>query len=96
MNDKFKEDEKNNDIFKIFSKEKDKDKGDKEDNPDNEFFFTLSFCYHVNKSNINTPIYFALCFPYTYSSLQEYLYKLSLLKTNRYKLKFSTLNKTIC
>ena len=96
MNDKFKEDEKNNDIFKIFSKEKDKDKGDKEDNPDNEFFFTLSFCYHVNKSNINTPIYFALCFPYTYSSLQEYLYKLSLLKTNRYKLKFSSLNKTIC
>ena len=96
VNDKFKEDEKNNDIFKIFSKENDKDKGDKEDNPDNEFFFTLSFCYNVNKSNINTPIYFALCFPYTYSSLQEYLYKLSLLKTNRYKLKFSTLNKTIC
>ena len=49
LNDKFKEDEKNNDIFKIFikDKDKDKDKGDKEDLPDNEFFFTLSFCYHV-------------------------------------------------
>ena len=98
LNDKFKEDEKNNDIFKIFikDKDKDKDKGDKEDLPDNEFFFTLSFCYHVNKTNINTPIYFALCFPYTYSALQEYLYKLSTIKTNKHKLKFSTLNKTIC
>jgi len=96
LNDKFKEDEKNNDIFKIFIKEKEKDKGDKEDLPDNEFFFTLSFCYHVNKNNINTPIYFALCFPYTYSTLQEYLYKLSTIKTNKHKLKFSTLNKTIC
>ena len=98
LNDKFKEDEKNNDIFKIYikDKDKDKDKGDKEDLPDNEFFFTLSFCYHVNKTNINTPIYFALCFPYTYSALQEYLYKLSTIKTNKHKLKFSTLNKTIC
>ena len=98
LNDKFKEDEKNNDIFKIFikDKDKDKDKGDKEDLPDNEFFFTLSFCYHVNKTNINTPVYFALCFPYTYSALQEYLYKLSTIKTNKHKLKFSTLNKTIC
>ena len=100
LNDKFKEDEKNNDIFKIFIKDKDKDKDkdkvDKEDLPDNEFFFTLSFCYHVNKTNINTPIYFALCFPYTYSALQEYLYKLSTIKTNKHKLKFSTLNKTIC
>ena len=98
LNDKFKEDEKNNDIFKIFikDKDKDKDKGDKEDLPDNEFFFTLSFCYHVNKTNINSPIYFALCFPYTYSALQEYLYKLSTIKTNKHKLKFSTLNKTIC
>ena len=73
-----------------------KDKGEKEDIPDSEFFFTLSFCYHVNKININTPIYFALCFPYTYSTLQEYLYKLSIIKTNKNKIKFSTLNKTIC
>ena len=92
FNDKFKEDEKNNDIFKIF----DKDKGEKEDVPDTEFFFTLSFCYHVNKNNINTPIYFALCFPYTYSTLQDYLHKLSITKTNKNKIKFSTLNKTIC
>ena len=92
FNDKFKEDEKNNDIFKIF----DKDKGEKEDVPDTEFFFTLSFCYHVNKSDINTPIYFALCFPYTYSTLQDYLHKLSITKTNKNKIKFSTLNKTIC
>ena len=98
FNDNIKEDEKNNDIYKIFykDKDKDKDKGEKEDNPDTEFFFTLSFCYHVNKNNINTPIYFALCFPYTYSSLQEYLYKLSSIKTNKNKIKFSTLNKTIC
>ena len=92
FNDKFKEDEKNNDIFKIF----DKDKGEKEDVPDTEFFFTLSFCYHVNKNNINSPIYFALCFPYTFSTLQDYLHKLSVTKTNKNKIKFSTLNKTIC
>ena len=98
FNDNIKEDEKNNDVYKIFykDKDKDKDKGEKEDNPDTEFFFTLSFCYHVNKNNINTPIYFALCFPYSYSSLQEYLYKLSTIKTNKNKIKFSTLNKTIC
>ena len=92
FNDKFKEDEKNNDICKIF----DKDKGEKEDVPDTEFFFTLSFCYHVSKNNINSPIYFALCFPYTYSTLQDYLHKLSITKTNKNKIKFSTLNKTIC
>ena len=92
FNDKFKEDEKNNDTFKIF----DKDKGEKEDVPDTEFFFTLSFCYHVSKNNINSPIYFALCFPYTYSTLQDYLHKLSITKTNKNKIKFSTLNKTIC
>ena len=90
--DKFKEDEKNNDMFKIIYK----DKGEKEDIPDTEFFFTLSFCYHVNKNNINMPIYFALCFPYTYTTLQEYLYKLSITKTNKNKIKFSTLNKTVC
>ena len=90
--DKFKEDEKNNDMFKIIYK----DKGEKEDIPDTEFFFTLSFCYHVNKNNINIPIYFALCFPYTYTTLQEYLYKLSITKTNKNKIKFSTLNKTVC
>ena len=90
--DKFKEDEKNNDMFKIIYK----DKGEKEDIPDTEFFFTLSFCYHVNKNCINIPIYFALCFPYTYTTLQEYLHKLSITKTNKNKIKFSTLNKTIC
>ncbi len=81
---------------KVKDKDKDKDKGEKEDVPDIEFFFTLSFCYHVNKSNINMPIYFALCFPYTYSTLQDYLYKLSTTKTNKNKIKFSTLNNTIC
>ena len=85
-----KEEEKNQNIIKI------KDKGEKEDIPDTEFFFTLSFCYHVNKTNINIPIYFALCFPYTYTTLQEYLYKLSINKINKNKIKFSTLNKTIC
>ena len=94
FNDKYKEDEKNNDLFKFSDKEK--DKGEKEDFPDTEFFFTLSFCYHVNKNNINTPIYFALCFPYTYSTLQEYLHKISLVKANKNKIKFTTLNKTIC
>ena len=94
FDDKFKEDEKNNDLFKFSDKEK--DKGEKEDFPDTEFFFTLSFCYHVTKDNINTPIYFALCFPYTYSNLQEYLHKISLVKTNKNKIRFSTLNKTIC
>ena len=54
FDDKFKEDEKNNDLFKFSDKEK--DKGEKEDFPDTEFFFTLSFCYHVTKDNINTPI----------------------------------------
>ena len=86
-----KEDDKDNKI-----KIKDKDKCEKEDIPDTEYFFTLSFCYHVNKTNINMPIYFALCFPYTYTTLQEYLYKLSINKNNKNKIKFSTLNKTMC
>ena len=90
-----REEEKDDDKDKD-NKNKIKDKGEKEDIPDIEFFFTLSFCYHVDKKNINLPIYFALCFPYTYSTLQEYLYKLSTTKTNRNKIKFSTLNKTIC
>ena len=90
-----REEEKDDDKDKD-NKNKIKDKGEKEDIPDTEFFFTLSFCYHVDKKNINLPIYFALCFPYTYSTLQEYLYKLSTTKTNRNKIKFSTLNKTIC
>ena len=97
--DEDKEDEKDED--KDDDKDKDnknkmKDKMEKEGIPDTEFFYTLSFCYHVDKKNINLPIYFALCFPYTYSNLQEYLYKLSIIKTNRNKIKFSTLNKTIC
>ena len=87
--DEEKEDDKEN-------KNKTKDKGGKEDIPDTDYFFTLSFCYHVDKSNINIPIYFALCFPYTYTTLQEYLYKLSIVKTNKNKIKFSTLNKTMC
>ena len=78
------------------NKIKDKDKGEKEDISEIDYFFTLSFCYHVNKNNINMPIYFALCFPYTYSTLQDYLYKLSTTKINKNKIKFSTLNKTIC
>ena len=92
-----KDDEKNDDKDKenkIYLKEK--EKGEKEDIPDTEFFFTLSFCYHVNKKNINIPIYFALCFPYTYTTLQEFLYKLSINKNNKNKIKFSTLNKTMC
>ena len=73
-----------------------KEKDEKEDVPETDNFFTLSFCYHVDKKNINIPIYFALCFPYTYSTLQEYLYNLSTSKTNKNKIKFSTLNKTMC
>ena len=90
-----KEEEKNDDIENK-NKINNKDKGEKEDMPDTEYFFTLSFCYHVNKNNINIPIYFALCYPYTYSTLQDYLYKLSITKVNKNKIKFSTLNKTIC
>ena len=94
-----KEDEKNEE--KDDDKEKENinkinDKGDKEEPTEPEFFFTLSFCYHVDKKNINIPIYFSLCYPYTYSTLQEYLYKLSINKKYRNKIKFSTLNKTIC
>ena len=103
-----KDDEKDDENEKDDEKDDDKDdekdkenkiiinKGEKEGIPDTDFFFTLSFCYHVNKANINTPIYFSLCFPYTYSTLQDYLYKLSLNKSNKNKIKFSTLNKTIC
>ena len=95
--DEDKEDEKDEekDLDKD-NKNKITDKGEKEDIPDTNYFFTLSFCYHVNKENVNIPIYFALCFPYTYTTLQEYLYKISTIKSNKNKIKFSTLNKTIC
>ena len=91
--DEEKDDDKDN---KNKIRDKDKDKGEKEDIPDTDYFFTLSFCYHVSKENVNIPIYFSLCFPYTYTTLQEYLYKLSTTKVNKNKIKFSTLNKTIC
>ena len=85
----------------IYSKPEDEKKNlndtdDKEDIPDTSFFFTLSFCYHVDKNNINTPIYFAFCYPYTYTNLQNYLNDLSNNPNNKNKIKFSTFGKTIC
>jgi hypothetical protein len=35
-------------------------------------FWTLTFTYHISKSNINIPIFFSECYPYTFSYLQSY------------------------
>ena len=90
------EDEKKNSNNDTDDKDDKDDKEDKEDLPDTNFFFTLSFCYHIDKSNINEPIYFALCYPYTYTNLQNYLNDLSNNPKNKNKIKFSTFGKTIC
>ena len=89
------EDEKKN-LNDIDEKDDKDDLELKEDLPDTNFFFTLSFCYHVDKNNINIPIYFALCYPYTYTNLQNYLNDLSNNPKNKNKIKFATFGKTIC
>lgn len=78
----------------------------KEDDPNNNnlqvsqqlqsFYTTLTFSFKIDSSLVNQPIYFAYCFPYTYSDLQNYLYRLSTNPKNTGLIKFSTLNKTIC
>ena len=40
-------------------------------------------------------IYFSYCFPYTYTTLQDYLYSLSINPLNKNKLRFSKLNRSI-
>ena len=70
-------------------------KENKENNNSNSTFYTLTFSYYVTKENINIPIFFSYCYPYTYTTLQEYLNSLSLNNENKTKLRFSTLNNSI-
>ena len=70
-------------------------KENKENNNSNSTFYTLTFTYYVTKENINTPIFFSYCYPYTYTTLQDYLYSLSINNENKTKLRFSTLNNSI-
>ena len=58
-------------------------------------FYTLTFTYYVSKKNTNIPIYFSYCYPYTYTTLQDYLYSLSINPKYKNKLKFSKLNQSI-
>ena len=93
---KSNDDGKNEDDNNEKNDDKEPDNKNNEIIPEIEFFSTLSFCYHIDKTNINIPIYFSFCFPYSYSTLQKYLFKLSKNQSNKNKIKFSTLQKTIC
>ena len=59
-------------------------------------YTTLTFSYTITNELKGVPIYFAYCFPYTYTNLQQYLLSLSLTPKNKNILKFAVLNKTIC
>ena len=52
--------------------------------------------YKFRKELVNKPVYFAYCFPYTYTNLQNYLNSLSLDPANKSLIKFSTLGNTVC
>ena len=60
------------------------------------YYTTLTFSYTITDELKGAPIYFAYCFPYTYTNLQQYLLSLSLNPKNKNMLKFGVLNKTIC
>ena len=61
-------------------------------------FHSLSFCYHISKENINTPIFFSYCYPYTFSMLQDFLYSISkqLSQNSKDLIRFSTYDRSIC
>ena len=59
-------------------------------------YTTLTFSYTITDELKGVPIYFAYCFPYTYTNLQQYLLSLSLTPKNKNILRFAVLNKTIC
>ena len=86
----------NNNINHLEEKNEEDDEEDKNNINSKSTFFTLSFCYHVSKENINTPIFFSYCYPYSYTTLQNFLYKISTNPLNKNKIKFSLLNKSIC
>ena len=86
----------NNHINYIDEKNEEDEDEDKNNINSKSTFFTLSFCYHISKENINTPIFFSYCYPYSYTTLQNYLYKISKNPLNKNKIKFSLLNKSIC
>ena len=64
--------------------------------PVQTYYTTLTFSFKIKPYLTNVPIYFSYCYPYTYSDLQKYLYKLSANPMYTNMIKFSTLNKTIC
>lgn len=59
-------------------------------------YTTLTFSFRITPKLINKPIYFAYCYPYTYTDLQQYLLNLSLNSSYRNYIKFSSLKNTIC
>ena len=75
--------------------EKDNEEDPSLNNNSNSTFYTLTFTYYITKENLNIPIYFSYCYPYTYTTLQDYLYNLSTNPLNKNKLKFSKLNRSI-
>ncbi len=89
----------NNELNTLNNNSEDDEKDNEEDpslnNNSNSTFYTLTFTYYVTKENLNIPIYFSYCFPYTYTTLQDYLYSLSINPLNKNKLKFSKLNRSI-
>ena len=96
INDVTSSNSQNNNINHLEEKNEEDDEEDKNNINSKSTFFTLSFCYHVSKENINTPIFFSYCYPYSYTTLQNFLYKISTNPLNKNKIKFSLLNKSIC
>ena len=96
INDVISSNSQNNNINHLEEKNEEDDEEDKNNINSKSTFFTLSFCYHVSKENINTPIFFSYCYPYSYTTLQNFLYKISTNPLNKNKIKFSLLNKSIC
>lgn len=67
-----------------------------ENNNKKTVFSTLTFSYEISQNEINCPIYFAYCYPYTYSSLQNYLYNLSLNSSFLKAIRFNVIGETLC
>lgn len=59
-------------------------------------FSTLTFSYEIKQDEIDCPIYFSYCYPYTYSSLQNYLYNLNLSSSCSKYIRFNNIGQTLC
>ena len=92
---------------KIENKDNNEEINDDNNSEDSEYnnnsssskcFHTLSFCYHISKPDLNTPIFFSYCYPYTFSMLQDFLFSIpkQLSQSQKDLIRFSTYDRSIC